>query len=128
MQSEEEVTEDAENDTNIDKLDKKVFQVRRRVQSWLSQEEAEKKTSSVPSVSKKSRKSKSSSSGSSSNDSIKLKVKEEKARLAELAIEQSFLKQTKEAELVAQQLLVEMEIAKANAKRWKSTTLRKKTL
>ena len=116
MQSEEEVTEDAENDTNIDKLDKKVFQVRRRVQSWLSQEEAEKKTSSVPSVSKKSRKSKSSSSESSSNDSIKLKVKEEKARLAELAIEQSFLKQTKEAELVAQQLLVEMEIAKANGK------------
>ena len=116
MQSEEVVTEDAENDTNIDKLDKKVFQVRRRVQSWLSQEEAEKKTSSVPSVSKKSRKSKSSSSGSSSNDSIKLKVKEEKARLAELAIEQSFLKQTKEAELVAQQLLVEMEIAKANGK------------
>lgn len=54
-------------------------------------------------MSNKTRNSSSSRSTKSSRSSINIKVKEEKARLAELAIEQSYLKQKTEAELIAQQ-------------------------
>ena len=110
------------NEENMDNLDRKVYTIKRKIQSLSSNKDETGKlmlaTGGKKEIgSKTSTKSKASSRGSSrASSTLDLKVKEEKAKLAELAIQQSFLKKKKEAELAAQQLEVEMEIAKATAK------------
>ena len=116
--------------SGIDQLDKAVFNFRRRAKSWLSELERSRsesvrketkasspcsRTSSKSSKSTHSSKSSGRSSGSTIR-SIELKVKEEKARIAELQIEASFLKRQQETELAAKQLENELNLAKATAK------------
>ena len=117
-----------EEDTKeIERFDRHIYKSRKRFNSWLSEVEKhnvemkdETRSKTKSNSSKLSNSKKSSSSGLSS---VKIQIKEEKARLAELEIEAVYIEKQKLADLEtlelqrkSNQLKIEMEMAKAKAK------------
>jgi len=81
----------------VDKIDRKMCELRRSVMSWFRKASTilrkSDKTFSEKAESYSHRSQKKSMASSRSSKSIQLKVKEERARIAELEIEASFLRQ-----------------------------------
>ena len=110
-------------DCEVDMVDRKMYELRRLMTTWLN---GERERSSIIRKSSRvsSKKSEGSRQGSSSNSmastrssrSIQLKVKEERARIAELQIEAAFLKQQQQQELEKRELQLKLEMAKSSAK------------
>ena len=100
-------------------IDKKVFSFKHKIHYWLREGEngakREKDSKSSGCRSKSSGSSRSSGSRSSRRSS-KEKAIQEKLRAAQLRTEASFMKKKKEAELQAESLRLEEEMAKAEAK------------
>ena len=103
----------------VGNIDRRMCNLRRSVISWLSDErKTSSKASSVPEKPESSRQGSQGRSvaSSRSNGSIQLKVKEERARIAELEVEAAFLKQQQQQEFDKRELLLRLEMAKSSAK------------
>ena len=98
----------------FDDIDQKVFSFKYKVHNWLREvEKQDKSERSFKSSSKSS--SKSGSSRSSKRSSTKERAVAEKLKVAEL-MTSSFIQKRREAELQAEALKVEQELAKAQAR------------
>ena len=101
-------------------IDEKVFSFKHKIHNWLREgdemQRIEKKSRSSCSRSTSSKSSSRSSSSKSSKLSTKERAIEEKVRLADLQAEATFMKKKRYAELQAELLGIEEEMAKAQAR------------
>ena len=101
-------------------IDEKVFSFEHKIHNWLGERDEmqriEKKSRSSCSRSTSSKSSSRSSSSKSSKLSTKERAIEEKVRLADLQAEATFMKKKRYAELQAELLGIEEEMAKAQAR------------
>ena len=101
----------------FDDLDQDVFNFKHKIHSWLrdsADKSSSKASSEGSSRSKKS--SRTTKSSSSSKSSTKLKLLEEKAKIAELEAEATFLLEKQKAENQAKILQIQGDVARAKAR------------
>ena len=121
-EEQEEIDEENDDETWFADLDQKIFSFKHKVHNWLKEGEKLRKSDQVSrcslnSSSKHSSKSiAKSSSSSKSSSSAKAKAIEEKVKVAELMMEASFIKERRDAEYQTWSLMVEEELAKAQAR------------
>ena len=109
--------EDQRNEvTWFDDLDQDVFNFKHKIQSWL-RDSADKSSSKASSKgsSRSNESSRSTKSSSSSKSSTKLKLLKEKAKMAELEAEPTFLLEKQKTENQAKMLQIQGEVSRANA-------------
>ena len=118
----EEIDEEYDDEIWFDNMDQKVFSFKHKVHNWLKEGEKLRKSDQVSrcslnSSSKHSSKSiAKSSSSSKSSSSEKAKAIEEKVKISELMMEASFIKERRDAEYQTWSLMMEEELAKAQAR------------
>ena len=121
-EKQEKIDEEYDDETWFDDLDQKIFSFKHKVYNWLKEGEKLRKSDQVSrcslnSSSKHSSKSiAKSSSSSKSSSSEKAKAIEEKVKISELMMEASFIKERRDAEYQTWSLMMEEELAKAQAR------------
>ena len=118
----EEIDEEYDDEIWFDDMDQKIFSFKHKVHNWLKEGEKSGKSDQVSRCSSKSssrqssKSSAKSSSSSKSRSSTKAKAIEGKVKVAELMMETAFFKKRKDAEYQTRFLMMEEELAKAQAR------------
>ena len=102
-------------DNWLENFDAKIFSFKHQVRNWLKEADVDRK-SGKSMRSKSSRHSKSTSGLSSS--SLKSRLAEEQAKLAEIAAEGKYVEKKQELQRCAEKLEIEEKLGKAEARLW----------
>ena len=102
-------------DNWLENFDAKIFSFKHKVRNWLKEADVDRK-SGKSMRSKSSRHSKSTSGLTSS--SLKSRLAEEQAKLAEIAAEGKYVEKKQELQRCAEKLEIEEKLGKAEARLW----------
>ena len=98
----------------FDDLDQDVFNFKHKIHNWLKESDNKSSRPSSRGSSRSKKSSGSTTSSGSSKSSTQLKLLEEKAKIAELEAEATFLTEKQKAKQQAKMLQIQGEVAKAN--------------